>query len=127
MPRPRSESPVIDRYKAATCIPFLSNPKVVALSDGMRVLIRGERAPGGRIVVRYLKNDEEVVAVRPGDYIYPVDVRLDSLHDHLYVRASGLAAGIWQQTWLFQYDLRSKRLIAKEQVVDDVLPIECWE
>jgi hypothetical protein len=67
------------------------------------------------------------VAANAGDYVYPGDVRMNAQGNLLYVKASGLAGGIWQQTWLFEYDLRAERLVARQQVVDDALPCECPE
>jgi hypothetical protein len=135
---PVSEAPIIDQYKAAACIPFSANPKVIpphtrewetplTLSDGLRVTVSGAQIPGGRIHVRYLTTGRESAAADAGDYVYPSDVRLNAQDDLLYVKASGLAGGIRQETWLFKYDLRGQRLVERRQVVNDALPAECAE
>jgi hypothetical protein len=67
------------------------------------------------------------VAANAGDYVYPSDVRINTPDDLLYVKASGLAGGIRHQTWLFEYDLRGPRLVARQEVVDEALPAECPE
>jgi hypothetical protein len=90
-------------------------------------MVRGAQSPGGRINVRYLANGRESVAADPGDYVYPSDVRLDARSDLLYVKASGLAGGIRQETWLFEYDLRGQRLMERQQIISDSLPTECPE
>lgn len=77
--------------------------------------------------MRYVATAREVEAANAGDYVYPSDVRLDARNDVLYVKAAGLAAGIWSETWLFEYDLRAQRQLARRRVVNDVLPPECPE
>src|SRR5258708_6896120 len=133
---PVSNAPIIERYKAA-CIPFAANPKVsphtrewdtpLTLSDGSKVIVGGTKSPGGRINVRYLTPARVSVAADPGDYVYPSDVRVNAQEDILFVKASGLAGGISQETWLFEYDLRAQRLVVRQRVVNDALPAECLE
>ncbi len=136
--RPISRDPIIDKYRAAACIPVSANVKTagphtrewdtaLTLKDGSKVVVQGAQRPGGRITVRYLATDRESEAANAGDYVYPSDVRLDAQHDLLYVKASGLAAGIWSETWLFEYDLRAQRQLARRLVANDVLPPECPE
>ena len=99
----------------------------LTLTDGSKVVVSGGQLPGGRITVRYLATGRELEAANAGDYVYPSDVRLDPQNNHLYVKASGLAGGIWSETWLFEYDLRGQRLVARRKVVNDALPTECPE
>jgi hypothetical protein len=89
--------------------------------------VTGAQVPGGQIVVRYPASGGVVVAASAGDYIYPSDVRIKAQSDLLYIKASGLAGGMRQQTWLFEYDLRSERLLLRQQVGDSGLPTECPE
>lgn len=134
---PVSDAPIIGRYSAAACIPFSPNPRVsphtrewnttLTLSGGSKVVVSGARIPGGRIDVRYPATGRVSVAAKPGDYVYPNDVRMNAQNDLLYVKASGLAAGIWQETWLFEYDLRRQQLVARQEVVEGALPAECPE
>ena len=65
------------------------------------------------------------VAANAGDYIYPSDIRFESADDHLFVRADGAAAGVWLQTWLFEYDISAQRLLGKVQVDPMKLPPQC--
>ncbi len=88
-------------------------------------MVSGAQIPGGRISVRYLTTGRESVAANAGDYVYPSDLRLNAQDDLLYVKASGLAGGIRQETWLFKYDLHGQRLVERRQVVNDSLPAEC--
>jgi hypothetical protein len=134
---PVSHAPIIERYRAAACIPFSPNPRIspgtrewdtmLRLSDGSKVIVSGAQVPGGLVAVRYPTTGRVSVAANAGDYVYPSDVRMNAQGNLLYVKASGLAGGIWQQTWLFEYDLRAERLVTRQQVVDDALPTECPE
>ena len=80
---------------------------------------------GGRITVKYEPDGPSVDAAVPGDYIYPSDVRISHKHDRLYVKASGLAAGIWKETWLYEYNLQNRKQVRKQLVDPAVLPDEC--
>ncbi len=131
-----SSDPIIEKYRKATCVPP-ENPRVPGAAtrqwndtltlDGSKVRVSGAQMVGGRISVQYSPGEREMEADNAGDYIYPSDVRLDPGSDLLYVKASGLAAGIWQETWLFEYDLRGQKLVASRRVRDEVLPPECTE
>jgi hypothetical protein len=135
--RPVSSAPIIEHYQAAACIPFSEDAKVsphtrewdtaLTLSDGVTVRVSGHQSPGGRINVRYLPSGRESEAANAGDYVYPSDVRRNAHSDLLYVKTSGLAGGIRQETWLFEYDLRGQRLMERRQVANDSLPAECSE
>ena len=80
---------------------------------------------GGTIVIRYEPDGRSVTAVQPGDYIYRKDVRLNDRRDRLYVKARGLAAGMWDETCLYEYDLQNEKQLRKERVHPDALPAEC--
>jgi hypothetical protein len=134
--RPLSHGPIIEAYKAAACMPVWANRTVqgphtrewetpITLSNGSKVVVIGYQVPGGRITARYATRELEVA--NAGDYIYPSDVRLDAQSDHLFVKASGLAAGITHETWLFEYDLLRQRLVERQRVADSALPKECPE
>ncbi len=99
----------------------------MTLADGSKVTVSGAQIPGGQIQVYFFAASKSVVAINPGGYIYPADLRINADHNLLYVKASGLAGGIQQQTWIFEYDLRSQRLLTKLQVADKRLPAECVE
>jgi len=136
--RPLSRGPIIDAYKAAACIPVSANRKVqgphtreweipLTLSDGTQVMVIGAQMPGGRITVRNLPTGRESEAANAGDYVYPSDVRLNAQRNLLFVKASGLAAGINHETWLFEYDLLGQHLVERRLVKDTALPTECPE
>src|SRR5438477_12768682 len=99
----------------------------MSLRDGSKVIVRGAQVPGGRITVSYPPTGRTLVAADPGDYIYPSDVRIDAKNDLLYVKADGLAGGISEQTWLFEYDLRGQRIMERRQVKNGILFAECLE
>jgi len=78
-------------------------------------------------MVSYPATGRGVMAADPGDYVYPSDVRLDAQNDLLYVKAHGLAGGLSEQTWLFEFDLRGQRIMERRQVRNGILPMECPE
>lgn len=129
---------LIEHYRQADCIaveltgrpdqPLRTWNHKITTADGVDVEVFGERMPGGRISVRFGPRGETDVAANAGDYIYPADVRIDSGHTHLYIRASGAPASSFSrtlQTWLFEYDLRQRRQTARLRVDETVLPPEC--
>jgi hypothetical protein len=79
----------------------------------------------GRITLQYEADGASVTAAQPGDYVYPSDVRVNAVHDRLYVKATGKAAGIWEETWLYEYDLQNRNQVRKQLVDPNVLPAEC--
>jgi hypothetical protein len=132
---PASTGRIITAYREAACIPLSARPQilprtrewntVLSLRDGLKVVVRGAQIPGGRITVFYPDRGNEVVAADAGDYVYPSDVRVDAQKEVLYVKAEGLAGGISQETWLFEYDIRQQRLLDRLRVVNSVLTEEC--
>jgi hypothetical protein len=132
-----SKAPIIERYKAAACISFSANPTVtphtrewdtpLTLSDGSKVIVSGTQSPGGRINMRYLTKGRGSLVADAGDYVYPSDIRFNNQKDLLYVKASGLAGGVIEETWLFEYDLRAQRQVLRQRVVNGALPAECPE
>jgi hypothetical protein len=125
---------IIDRYRAAACVAPLPQPKRVqpltrewdhtlSRHDGSTVTIYGYQAVGGRITARNRTGAEHVVAYS-GDYVYPSDVRIDP-EGRLYVKTSGLAAGLWQETWPFEYDCHRGETLGRLKVDSHVLPPEC--
>lgn len=133
--RPPIGNAIVAEYSRASCIALSNQPKIIPssrewdttlrLKNGMRVVVKGFEAVGGVVTLRDVASGESWTAINPGDYIYPSDIRIDSQRDYLYVRASGLAGGIDQQTWLFEYDLNRRRLVRKERVEDRSLPSIC--
>jgi hypothetical protein len=94
----------------------------VALRDGSKVTVRGAGIVGGRLAVSCPPSGQQYIAANPYDYIYPMEIRLDAQHDILYVAASGLAGGLWQQTWLFAFDLREHHSLARRKIRYKQLP-----
>ena len=136
--RPVSHGRIVEGYKAAPCIPVSANSKgkrfqyrewetAVTLSDGSKVMVVGAQMPGGRITVRNLATARESEAANAGDYVYPSDVRFNPQTNLLFVKASGLAAGVIHETWLFEYDLRGQRRVQRRCVLESALPTECPE
>jgi hypothetical protein len=126
---------VIAKYQMAACIlPLRSSvaaPRtrewktILSLRDGSKVAISAAEIAGGRVTVSDTSSGREYVAADAGDYIYPEDLRLDVENERLYVKAHGLWAGIREQTWLFEYDLRQHRRTARVRVKNGSLPLNC--
>jgi hypothetical protein len=134
--RPSTGDAVTAEYSRASCLALSNPPKAIRpstrewdtslrLKNGMQVVVTAFDAAGGVVVVRDIASGKSWTAINPGDYVYPSDIRLDSQRDYLYVRASGLAGGIQQETWLFEYDLERRQLLRKERVDKKSLPAIC--
>jgi hypothetical protein len=133
--RPLRSGVLIDAYRAADCVgptfargvkpPTRGWDTRIAIAGGSAAIVEGADMVSGDIRLRYEPDREEIVAVDPGDYISPHDVRLNRSRDRLYVKARGAAAGVWQQTWLYEYDLLNRREVRRNRVHPDALPPEC--
>jgi hypothetical protein len=82
---PMRKGAIIDKYTRAQCVPVRFGPGItpptrawdhnLTLRGGGGAHISGQEMPGGQIDVRFQPDGSEQVAVDPGDYIYPADVR----------------------------------------------------
>ena len=132
---PLRSGTLINAYRTADCVtptiakgvhpPTRGWDATITIAGGEKATVEGAEMVFGHIRIRYEPDGPEVIAVRPGDYIYPGDVRLNGGHNRLYVKASGLAAGIWAETWLYEYDLLKRKQVRKNRVHPDALPPEC--
>ena len=128
-----SAATLIARYSAAACVPPLASAQprtrqwksTLTLGDGSAVLVRGAEMAGGRVTVTDPRTGRVYIAANAGDYLYPADIRVNIRDGLLYVKAQGLAGGIWEQAWLFEYDLHAHRQIARSKVKPSALPVEC--
>ena len=133
--RPARSGALINAYKAASCVvptfakgvqpPTRGWDATLAIAGGSKATVEGADMVGGSISVRYEPDGLTVIAAQPGDYIYPADVRINENHDRLYIKARGFAAGIWAETWLFEYAVQKRKRVQKQRVHPDVLPTEC--
>jgi hypothetical protein len=133
--RPIRSGGLLDAYRAAACVmptfakgvdpPTRGWDSTIVIAGGSKVTIRGAQLGWGEIAIQYEPDGRKVVAVDPGDYIAPNDVRLNDHRNRLYVKASGAAAGIWEETWLYEYDLVERRPLRKSRVHPEALPPEC--
>ena len=133
--RPIRSGALIDAYRHAVCVdptvaagihqPTRGWDTSVALPDGSRATIQGAEKIAGQILIRYEPDGPVMTAAKPGDYIYPSDVRHDAPAGRLYVKARGLAGGISDETWLYEYDLQNRRPLRKQRVHPASLPAEC--
>ena len=98
---------------------------VIRLAHGREVRLSGAETVSGRIIARDTRSGEEHIVADAGDYVYPADVRTSAEFERVYVKADGLAGGLSDQTWLFEYDLLGYRELAKVRVDPAVLPPEC--
>ena len=127
---------LIQRYHDAECVPVRLASEIsgfprawdvtIKTHEGTAIHVSGARIPGGRITVKYLSDEKEMVAADAGDYIYPSDIRFDRPNDLLYVKTSGRPAAFGgPQTWLFEYDLDHRRQTHRSRVEPTSLPEEC--
>jgi hypothetical protein len=133
--RPVRSSLLIDASRRADCVaptfakgvepPTRGWDTTIAVAGGSQATVRGAEMVWGKITIRFEPDGPSVTAVQPGDYIYPGDVRVNEARDRLYVKASGAAAGIWHETWLYEYDLQNRKQVRKQRVHPEVLPTEC--
>jgi hypothetical protein len=133
--RPARSGRLIEMYRNADCVtpsfakgvqpPTRGWDATITIIGGSKATIQGVDMVSGTIDIRYEPDGPSLEAVDPGDYIYPSDVRVNASRDRLYVKAQGSAAGIWEETWLYEYDLRNRKQAAKQLVHPDVLPAEC--
>ena len=134
---PVSHAPIIAKYQEAECIPFSAQPHIfphtrewdtaLTLADGLRFNVSGADTVSGRITVYFPASGKKIIAADPTDYIYPTDVRMDRHAGRLYVKANGLAVLSGEETWLFEFDVRSQRILARTQVRNGILSVECPE
>lgn len=133
--RPPIGTAIIAEYSRASCIGLYTQSTIhpptrewnasLKLKNGMRVVVIAFDAVGGVVALRDVASGKSWTAINPGDYIYPSDIRVDFQRDYLYVRASGLAGGLDQETWLFEYDLDRQKLLRKNRVDEKSLPPIC--
>jgi hypothetical protein len=132
---PRKQHVLIDRYAAAPCLRLSSQsttqPPVREWNATVRTerqrefRILGRQSVGGSVTARDQRTGEEHIVARAGDYVYPADVRVSSDFSRIFVKADGLAGGMWRETWLYEYDLVQLRQVSKVRVDPAVLPPEC--
>jgi hypothetical protein len=133
--RPIRSGRLIDTYRIAACVepsiakgvapPTRGCDAHVITSNGSTVTVTGATMVGGNISVRYEPDGPQVFAAQPGDYVYPTDVRIHARHINLYIKARGAAAGIWDETWLYEFDLENRRQVSRALVESTVLSPEC--
>ena len=133
--RPTRSAAIIDEYRMASCVnpsqatgvtpPTRGWNAALTVAGARALTVKGAEMVGGNIRVQYGPNGPEIVAVQPGDYIYPSDVRVDGAATLLFVKADGWAGGLRQETWLYKYDLRSRQELTRLLVDPTVLPPEC--
>ena len=126
---------LINAYITADCLTPVFAPGVhpptrgwnttIPIAGGAKATITGATLVGRDVEVRYESDGSEKTVVKYKDYIYASDVRLNDARDRLYVKTSGSAAGIWHETWLYEYDLQKKKQLRKSRVEPAVLPPEC--
>lgn len=127
--QPTERDALIERYATASCVTPHSTPtgrrwsQGVARADGSSVQVSGEAFVGGLVAVRYPDGTtRHVTALR--DYVYPHDIRLDPDSRTLWIVTSGLAAGIWPEAHLYEYDIAT-RIAHEVEVAPDSLPEAC--
>ena len=125
-PEPQSSPELILKYSNAACVQSQGDQwnNAIKLTDGSTATISGQRNRPSYIGVTF-GGGTKVIAANAGDYVYPSDVRVSPDATRLYVKARGLAGGIWPATVLFEYDLMARRLLQRTDAAKSHLPTEC--
>jgi hypothetical protein len=131
--RPVREHPVIGAFRGASCVHSTTTTDkearrwaaALVLSSGEKLTVEAVHGPGGTVELLDSASGKRWKVADSGDYVYPSDIREDLSKEQLIVKTEGLAAGLSEETWLFQYDVRSRRLLARVRVEPDVLPQDC--
>ena len=117
---------VLAQFTAATCVPPSQQDsdgrrlwrERLTTASGLTVEIRGIDDPTGKIAV-YFEPSDRVVAVDPGDFFAPKEVRLDAVREHLLVKSEGASAmGGGSQTRLLRYDMRKRERLPDIKIGD---------
>jgi hypothetical protein len=127
---PARSGALIDHYRDASCVwpSSVTNrewDEILKIGDGSVIRIRGECGAGGGVAIANGVEGPLQIAVRPPDYLCPRDVRIDDRRLVLYVKAQGVAAIMGFQTWLYEYDLRRRRVSDSLLVDPSALPPDC--
>jgi len=124
---------VISAFQAATLIP-MTNPSItdqtkrawdhtIQLPTGGTARVTASGWIGGDFSVQYSDESGPRVAGRPGDYVYPSAIRLDSSKQVLYCLAQGYRPiGNTPVTLLFLFDLQRREIIKSYDIKKGILP-----
>ncbi len=128
--KPARTGSLIDRFRNASCVwpSSVTNrewDETLKLGNGAVIRIRGTCGAGGVVEIAFGVDGPLQTAVRPPDYLCPRDVRIDDRRLVLYVKAQGVATIMGWQTWLYEYDLESRRVSHSLLVDPSALPADC--
>ena len=126
------ENKVVKAFLAARSIEPNWNPSIyppvhnwdqsLNLHNGLSFSIKAYQCVGGKFEGRYSDEPDFKIIATPGDYIYPCDIRIDNDSKYLFCKASGWAAGIFQETIIFQFDLQKRKIFQRVIVDPRILP-----
>jgi hypothetical protein len=100
------------RYKANTLAAFQKAAVVddwttTLPADGVTARLKARGGPGGNATLRYSDESEARTVYQYSDYLYVSQVRHDT-NSMLYVKVSGVAMGIWPETLVIPFDLKTR-------------------
>ena len=96
--------------------------QTIKLNNGLSFCIRAYQCVGGRFEGKFSDEPEFKTIADPGDYVYPCDIRINIGTGYLFCKASGLAAGLYQETVIYQFDLNQRRVVQRVVVDPVILP-----
>ena len=96
--------------------------EVLNLGNNLTLRITALDTVGARFIGQYSDEKEHRLIGNPGDYVHPVDIRVNPALTRIFCKASGLAGGIQQVTILFEFDIHSRNLIHAYHVDPKFLP-----
>jgi hypothetical protein len=124
--------PVVRAYLAAEVVAPTWNSNIhpsepgwsttLDIPSGVTVTLTARCCVGGRFRAKYSDELESRNVGNPGDYVYPLEMRMDRKTLHAFGMASGLAGGVSEKTVIFQYDLTRRQAIGQVEVSRKILP-----
>ena len=135
--RKRSDAnELIAAYTRAACVPphvkeasarepVRAWDQTFDLGSGVSAKIDAACSMSASVTAKYSDEPAVRTVARPGDYLYPCDLRIDWMQMRLYVRADGLSGGVSQRTELYEYDLQARQSPRTAVVEPGGLPPRC--
>jgi hypothetical protein len=96
--------------------------EVLKLGRNLTLRVTALDTVGARFIGQYSDEQEPRLIGNPGDYVHPVDIRVNSALTKVFCKASGLAGGVQQVTIVFEFDIHSRNLIHSYHVDPKFLP-----
>jgi len=128
------DNSVVRSYLTADILPFKVAPNIypsvkgwdttLTLCENKYVRLNATGWISGEFTCQYSDEHSQRVIGHPGDYVYPCDMRFNKNNKRIYAKASGLAAGLYQDTIIYEFDTSSRKTITQIHVDPNILPVD---